>query len=464
MSFQTTNSHLSEMMADFALSLRLEEVPAEVISHGKMLLLDTFGVSVAAINLEHAKIIRDMVLSLRSNPQATLWGSGDHVQLSDAVLHNAALIHGMDYDDTHVRGIVHPSAAVVSTAVTVGEVMQSNGTAVLEAIIAGWEIIVRLALAGKGRFHDVGYHGTGIVSSFAAACVAAKLMGLPKPVLVNALGICGSQSAALQEFLHDGSWVKKIHPGWAAHSAVYALMMAQRGFVGPLKVLEGEFGLWKTHLGGQDGLFEEFENLGSVWHTPEITFKMYPVCHFTHSFISCVSALMKQHALTADDIEKIVCRIDSRGSKIVCEPREAKIRPDTDYMMRFSLPYVTAITALKGHVSPWEIDIRYAMDPKVQALMDKVECIVDESVANPGHFPGWVAITTKGGETFTLSQPFELGSPQNPIRMENVMEKFRDNVGQILSENAASVVLDKVQHFEKLAGMPELISCLKIIR
>ncbi len=462
MVLQETSNNISEIMADFALSLKLEDIPTEVISHGKMLLTDTFGVAIAAHNLEHAQMISDMVLSLKSNPQATLWGSADRVQLADAVLYNAALIHGMDYDDTHVAGILHPSAAVVSTAITVGEVMNADGKAVLEAIVAGWEIIVRLALAGKGRFHDVGYHGTGIVAPFAAACVAAKLMGLSKPVLVNALGVCGSQAAALQEFLHDGSWVKKVHPGWACHSAIYALMMAQRGFIGPLKVLEGGFGLWKTHLGGQDGLFEEFENLGKVWHTPEITFKMYPICHFTHSFIGCVNSLKKQHGITVDSIEKIECRIDSRGSTIVCEPRAAKVRPDTDYMMRFSLPYVVAIAVLKGRVSPWEIDIKYAMDPQVQALMDKVECVVDDSVSSPGHFPGWVAITTKNGEKFICSQPYELGSPQNPIRMENVMEKFRDNVGQILPEEAVTAVLKKIQQFEQLKGMPELIDCLKI--
>ena len=267
---------LSEKIAEFVLALKLEDVPQDVVRHGKMLLLDTFGVAVAAHSLTHAKIIEDMVLSMKSQPQATLWGSEKKVQLADAVLYNSSLIHGMDYDDTHVGGILHPSAAVVSAAVTVGEFTGADGKSVFEAIIAGWEVITRLALAAKGRFHDIGYHGTGIVAPFAAACAAGKLMGLGQSALVNAMGLCGSQSAALQEFLHDGSWVKRIHPGWACHSAIYSLMMAKRGFPGPLRVFEGEFGLWKTHLGGTDGLNEEFSDLGTVWHTPEITFKLYP--------------------------------------------------------------------------------------------------------------------------------------------------------------------------------------------
>ena len=158
----------------------------------------------------------------------------------------------------------------------------------------------------------MGFHGTGIVAPFAAACVAAKLLGDSERTLKNALGICGSQAAALQEFLRDGSWVKKIHPGWGAHSAIYALGMARNGFIGPDKVFEGEFGLYMTHCGGTDGLEEAFSDLGSVWHTTEITTKLYPVCHMTHSFIDCMIRLEEEHHFGADDIASAQCRIESR--------------------------------------------------------------------------------------------------------------------------------------------------------
>ena len=171
---------------------------------------------------------------------------------------------------------------------------------------------------------------------------------------------------------------------------------------------------------------------------------------------------MKKHSISADDIEKIGCRIDSRGHKIVCEPREAKTRPDTDYMMRFSLPYIMAVTALLGRVSPWEIDMKYANDPKVRALMDKVECITDDSKANPGHFPGFVAITTKDGRVFEHSEPFEPGAEQNPIGIENVIEKYKNNVRTSLSGGQADSAAEKIQNFERLRNMKELIDQLRI--
>ena len=451
---------ISEQIADFILPLRLSEIPTSVVEYGKLLLNDTFGVAMSCQELPHAAAVRKTVLDLGSAPQCTLWGTQEKAALPDAVLYNASLIHGADYDDTHVGGIVHPSACVVSTALTVGELTGASGEQMMTAIIAGWEIIIRLGLASRGRFHDVGYHGTGIVAPFAAACVAAKLMGDSRETLINALGICGSQSAALQEFLQDGSWTKKIHPGWAAHSAIYALYMARNGYVGPARVFEGKFGMWMTHCGGVDGLEEEFSNLMQHWHTTEITVKLYPVCHMTHSFIDCMLALMQEHQFSAEDIAAAECRIESRCYHIVCVPREAKTRPATDYIMRFSLPYVVAMAAVKKRVSPLEIDLKYASDPKICALMDKIQCVDDNSKANPGYFPGYLSVTLNDGRTFTKAQPYEMGTLQNPLNLEAVNKKVMDNLELFYSSEQIENIIQKLNHFETLPGADELVVAL----
>ncbi len=447
---EPSRNTIARQIAAFALSMRLEDVPQKVISHGKLLLTDTFGVAMSCQNMTHAAAIYKTVEAMGSAPQSTLWGTCKKASMADAALYNAALIHGADYDDTHVASIVHPSAAVVSTALTVGEYRGATGRQMLEAIIMGWEIVIRLGLAAKGRFHDVGFHGTGIVSPFASACVAARLLGDSQQTLENALGICGSQSAALQQFLKDGSWTKKIHPGWAAHSAIYALTMARNGLTGPRQVFEGEFGMWMTHCGGIDGLREEMSDLGRVWHTTEITVKLYPVCHMTHSFIDCMIKLMDQRHFKASDIESAQCRIESRCYPIVCTPREAKVRPSTDYMMRFSLPYVVAMAAEKCRVSPAEIDLKYASDPEIQDLMDRVTCVDDNSKRNPGYFPGYLTVTLKDGRTFTMDQRYEMGTAQNPLNMEAVSRKFADNLEQFYSRERIGEILESIKTFEQL--------------
>ena len=453
---------VSQTITDFALNLRYEDIPHEYIEYGKMLMMDTFGVAMSCAGLPHARAVRETIGELNSRQDCTLWGTSERAGLADAVLYNSCLIHGADYDDTHVAAILHPSAAVIAAAVTVGEYAGASGREIMTAIIAGWEISVRLGLAAKGGFHDVGYHGTGIIAPFAAACVAGRLLCVSEETLVNALGICGSQAAALQEFLHDGSWTKKIHPGWGCHSAVYALKMAQHGFVGPKEVFEGGFGLWQTHLGTTEGLKEEMSNLGSKWHTPEIAFKMYPVCHMTHSFIDCLQEVLRDNRLTADDIEHIECRIESRCYHIVCSPEEAKKHPQTDYMMRFSLPYVVAIAAIKGRVSPWEIDLKYAQDPQVLDLMSRVICIDDDEKRHPGYFPGWIRLTTKDGCSFVCDHRYELGTKQNPIRLENVIEKFHNNTDAFYTEAEITRMTDAIKRFDTLETADELIAALKI--
>lgn len=451
---------IAQQISSFAFSMQLEDVPQEVIAHSKMLLADTFGVAMFCQDMEHAVAIRKTVQSMASAPQSTLWGTHIKASMADAVLYNAALIHGADYDDTHVASIVHPSAAVVSTAITVGEYCGASGRQILESVIMGWEIIIRLGLAAKGRFHDVGFHGTGIVSPFAAACVAARLLNDSQETLENALGICGSQAAALQQFLKDGSWTKKIHPGWAAHSAIYALNMARNGLSGPKQVFEGEFGMWMTHCGNVDGLQEEFSDFGKVWHTSEITVKLYPVCHMTHSFIDCMMKLMKQEHFTSDDIESAECRIESRCYPIVCTPREAKIRPNTDYMMRFSLPYVVALAAEKHRVGPSEIDLQYANDLKIQSLMDRINCVDDNSKANPGYFPGYLSVILKDGRKLVMDQRYEMGTVQNPLNMEAVRRKFTDNLTSFYSQDQIDDILNTINLFDQLPNIDKLIKSL----
>jgi 2-methylcitrate dehydratase PrpD len=285
-------------------------------------------------------------------------------------------------------------------------------------------------------------------------------MRLPDHVLVQALGICGSQAAALQEFLHDGTWVKKIHPGWGGHSAIYALLMAKEGLTGPSRVFEGDFGLWKTHLGTVEGLEEEMNNLGGTWHTPEITFKMYPVCHMTHSFIDCMFELKRLHNFVPDDIASVECRIEPRCYHIVCEPSAAKSRPRTDYMMRFSLPYVTAIAAIKNRVSPSEIDLKYAEDPAVRILMGKVHCIPDETKKNPGYFPGWMKVTMKNGAEYTAQRLYELGTMQNPIKKADVVTKFENNMNAFYSKEQINIIGALIAEFDRLEGVSELVGSL----
>jgi 2-methylcitrate dehydratase PrpD len=448
---------LSEKIAEYTLCFSLQDVPPKVQQHAKLMILDAIGGAMAAYYLKHAVSTRKVAIGFGSRPQSTLWGTMEKVGMADAVLANAALIHGMDYDDTHVGGVVHPSASVVSTAFTVGEAAGSSGEQILGAIICGYEIIIRLALAARGGFHDRGFHGTGIVAPFASACVAAKLLDLPQHVLVNALGICGSQAAGLQEFLHDGSWVKKIHPGWGSHAAIYALQLAKGGLTGPREVFEGSYGLYQTHLGTVEGVKETFADLGQKWLTAEISIKRYPCCHMIHSFSDCMFALLRQYKFTDKDIKEIECHIEKRCYHIVCSPESVKKRPTSDYGMRFSLPYIVAMSVRSGKMSPLEIDKQYMTDPAVLEMIDKVHCVEDETVKNPGHFPGWIKVTLLDGTVYQKSQKYERGAAENPIDTQDIIAKYNENASINLPQENVNRILSNITNLEKLEKMEILI-------
>src|SRR5262249_39164390 len=204
---------------------------------------------------------------LGGTPESTVVGGALRVAAANAVLANATLAHGLDFDDTREDAIVHTGCVAVPTSLAVGEATGASGRAALAAIVAAVEVMCSVGLAVPGKFHARHYHPTALAGTFAAAAAAGKLYGLTEDELVRAFGICGSQAAGIIEYLADGSWTKRLHPGWAAHAGVVAALLAQSGFTGPESVLEGEHGFYRAFAGDVeparlDGLLA---SLGRVW-------------------------------------------------------------------------------------------------------------------------------------------------------------------------------------------------------
>lgn len=452
---------ISEKIARFVIELRMEDVPAEVFDAVKAHMLDTAGVALlSGKTAPTSSMIQTLVLEKGERPECTLWGRPEKTSAASAILCNATVIHGLDFDDTHTGAIAHPSASVLATALALGEKLHKSGEEILLAAVAGYETIVRLGLAADGKFHDNGFHPSGILAPFAGICVAAKLMDLEEETIVNALGIAGSQAGTIMEFLHDGSWVKMLHPGWGAFSAVYAVDCARAGFTGPRTVFEGQYGLFPVHIHGLGRLEEQIATLGRAWLTPEIAFKLYPTCHHTHSFINVMTALMDEHRFSAADIRSVRAYGTPMCASQVCCPKEVKVRPETEYMMKFSLYYVIAMTALHGGITTAEIDLKYMDDPQVLAMIDRIEFIEDPSIAVPGHMPAKLEVTLEDGRTFSKVQKYEKSAKENPITLQDVVGKYHACVSGILPEAAEQAVMDTILHFSGPDAAPRLMAAM----
>lgn len=452
---------LTEQIAEFVLGLTYEDIPEEVIRYTKLVIIDSFGCIFPSMAEEHASSVLRMIRKMPNQPEASLWGSSERALLDHALLYNGCLIHGLDYDDTHGGAIIHPSSSVLTTAVTLGEALGVGGKDVITAMIAAYEVLIRLGEACKGKMHLNNFHPTGVFAPFAAICIAGRYYGADQETLMNAMGIAGSMAAALMQFSVDGSWSKKLHPGWGAHAGMYAFRLAQEGYKGPLEVFEGAKGLYQAHIRTTDYLEETFSDFHQRWYTLEIAFKFYPVCHMMHSHLDILLRLMEENAIRPDEIESIHALLSPRAAEIIGLPPELKQHPQNDYLMRFSIQYNLAVAVLHGGIAMSDIDMRWLKEPEVLEMIDRVTVVASPEAEVAGHFPGDLTIVLKDGRRFRRFQQYETGSRENPAKKEHVLRKYYANVEGFLPRKQADALIRRIDDFENAENMNCIIKMLE---
>src|SRR5947207_2022824 len=219
----------SQQLAEFVAGLRFDGLPPDVVAAARRHMLDAVGVALAASALGAGAPVIEMTRSWAGAREASVIGYDFGAPAPWAALANGTLTHALDFDDTHVESVVHPSAFVVPAAMAVGEEIGASGRDIVTAAVAGYEVATRIGAAAPGRFHVRGQHTTGLCGTFGAAAVAGRLWGLTPDEIAQAFGIAGSQSSGLFAYLSDGSETKRLHAGWAAHGGIVAADLARRG-------------------------------------------------------------------------------------------------------------------------------------------------------------------------------------------------------------------------------------------
>src|SRR4029453_18424580 len=306
----TAGVSAARRLARFVVGLRLGDVPEPVVARARLIFLDTLGNCLAAARDDFAQSVTETATRLGGPPESTLLGSGARVGAANAVLANATLAHGLDFDDTREDAIVHTGCVAVTAALAAGEAAGARGREVLAALVAGVEVMCRVGLAVPGAFHAGHFHPTPVTGSFPPAAATARLRGLPEDALVRAFGICGSQAAGIIEYLTDGSWTKRLHPGWAAHAGVIAALLAEEGFTGPETVLDGPPGLYAAFAGGHEAARLEglLGSLGREWEIEQLTFKPYPCGSIAQPYMDCAQRLRERHGVRAGEVRAVRCR------------------------------------------------------------------------------------------------------------------------------------------------------------
>jgi len=450
----------SEAVAGFVRSLTLESVPPEASGKAKLIFLDTLGIALASSTMDFGHMVVSVARDLGGPSHSRLIGFSDKVVAANAVLANGTLAHGLDYDDTLEEAIVHTGCCAAVTALAVGEEVKADGKRVLEATVAGIEVMCKVGLVAPGKFHARGFHPTALCSTFGAAAAAGKLHGLERAQWIDAFGICGSQSSGIIEYLADGTWTKRLHPGWSAHGGVISVLLASKEFRGPASVFEGRHGFYRAF--GGDGPFrlEKMLELGKIWETPRITFKSYPCGSISHPYMDCALRLKEKHSIRPGEIEEVICRTAEGPVHRLWEPLKEKQRPSSSYGAKFSLPYSIAVMLVRGRAGLEEFSDEAIQDPETLSLAAKVRYELDPTTDYPRHFSGHVMIKLKNGTTLEESQPHPRGGLESPLPPTEIETKFRSNARMALSHDKVERIIALVNSLEKLPSMKELSDLL----
>ncbi len=412
----------AQQLAAFTSELRFEDIPPAVRENASLRVLDTLGCALAARGEDFSAPVLGMLGSWGGAGGCTVWGSRLSASPPWAALANGCLAHGLDFDDTHAESVTHASAVLVPVVLALAESERLDARSVLTALVAGYEAITRLGMAAPGRFHERGWHATAVCGAFAGALAAGKCLGLDAGQLTAAVGIAASQASGVMEFLEDGSWVKRLHPGWAAHSGVLAAGLARGGFTGPATGLEGRFGFYRAALGEAPDFQTVLKNLGDNWETLNISFKLYPCCHLNHSYVDALLSLKQEQGVSAESVDEIECLVPEGEVPIVCEPVAVKRQPRTAYDAKFSLPFALAAALVDDRVGVASFGAGRLGDPRLLDLAGRVRYTVDPHSAFPGSFPGWVRVRTRDGRRLEARQ-----EAQAPVPASEIVAKYRDN-------------------------------------
>lgn len=459
-----TESTIAESLARFAADLRLEDIPAPVVERAKLHMLDAIGVALASSAEDFAPRIVTALQGIGGSGAYPVIGFPVRLPIRDAVLANGALVHGIDFDDTHSAAVLHVSSSALPMALAGAQSIGGGGRDVLLAYLICIETASRVAIAAKGGFHLNGFHPTGMVAPFGAVLGVGRLWGLTRPQLAHAQGVVLSMASGSFEFLEDGAWNKRLHPGWAVGAAMTACAMAKGGFIGAKRTYEGRYGLYNSYLGkaGAADLSACTADLGVEWEMLNVAIKPYPVCHYNHAFLDATLALREAHALEPEDIESINALIGRDQIGIVCEPQANKRRPQNSYDARFSLPFALSAALVYGRLTMDEIASHAINDPRVLALCDRTRYSIDPESAYPKHYSGAVEIRLKDGRTLKHREQINRGSRDNPLGHADIVAKFHATAARALPAHKIEQVIRDTLSIETAASAESFASALSM--
>ncbi|KAL0931422.1 uncharacterized protein CTRU02_214157 [Colletotrichum truncatum] len=436
----------TQKFSDFIVDTKYEDIPPHVIAKLLDLIIDHIGVGAGGgAQSESSSYILKAIESFAEGSvgESTVYGKGKVYPKHIAALLNGAFAHSFDFDDTHASGIVHPGASVIPAALAQAEASNASGPLLLTGLSVGYEVACRLGNALSSGGYPRGFHNTSTAGIFGATAAICKIKGLTAVQIYNAFGLAGSKAAGSMQFLDNGSWNKRLHPGFAAHDAFLCVALAEAGVTGASHAIEGKWGFLQAYSSKANatGLTDD---LGTSWLFEETALKPFPACRFTHAAIE-LTAKVAAETGSQKLPESIKVWVNPSGYDIIGRPSPNKLHPKTIVDAQFSMYYQVAVAWLFGMEIGWSAyDSEKMKDGQVADLCDRIEVIIDED----WKYDFGVRMLFNGldgRENREEAMLHPLGEVHHPFPSAKVRDKFRGLVKPVYDPERTEMILSAVE-------------------
>lgn len=434
----------TEVLGRFVAASRWEDLPPVLQHEGKRSLLNFIGCALGVARSPPIEMAMRVLEPLSGTHRVTVLGRPQRLDLLGAAFLNAIGGNLLDYDDTHLRTVIHPAAPVAPAALALAEQRGLPGTALLHAFILGMEVACRIGNAVSPDHYARGWHITSTCGIFGAAAASAKLLGLNWKQTAHAIGIASSQSAGTIENLPSAA--KNVSVGNAARNGLFAALLAEQGYTAASTAIEGTLG-WARAMGDVPVVAEITDGLGERWEAGKNTYKPYPCGIVMHPVIDACLALRRDHGLTAADIAEVTVSGEQllldRGDRVVTSDREARV----------SIHHCAAVSFLFGTAGLREFEDAAVRDPAVVAFRARTKAQLD---ANSPRGAATASVRTVDGSTLTATVLHAKGSTEEPLSDQEIEAKVRDSAlhgdfpGEIGNVIAAAWGIDAVANIDSL--------------
>jgi 2-methylcitrate dehydratase PrpD len=446
---------LMPRLAGFVSRLRYAEIPERAVGIAKTAIMDTLGVSLAGATEESARVMGRLALEEHASKESTVYGQRFKSSALQAAMVNGTAAHAHDFDHSFIRG-GQPTSPIIPAIFALAEAIGSSGRQILEAYVAGVEVVARLIFAVTGAGGG-GWHANGTLGVFGASAGCAKLLGLKTEEIETSLAIAASLASGVTA--NFGTMTKPLHVGLAARNGVLSARLAQSGFTANWQVLEARNGFFDSYYQTGKPDLRVFDDLGTRYALEQygVRFKPYPCGGLTHSAIYATIRLREERQITPGSVD----HVDVAVPADTAEPLVYGV-PKNGLEGKFSMPYLIARALTDGNVALDAFTDEAVRDEGVRQLLQRVDMTVDPGLqaGSDGSRPASVSIRLKNGETLVATEKFPKGSPQLPMTSVELVAKFRACARGVISETSCDRALRFVGTLEAMHGIRPLVTLM----